>query len=217
MSRPTPFDLVFADLAEAHFGDVAQEAEQRNQDVTDRAQFASLPTVQRILGAMEVPGLIEQAPEAAAEYLSVLYAAYHFWAAGKPVVALDRSSLEERLSVSPPAVTDARYVQLPERIVWAQIAPDQPHEPIDGLFVAAGPQGREYTVVAILGLRPDRGGFSQITAVATPEEFAAAPSESRTPPFAPVLEGGDRMGFKSVTNSAELLLLAALATAETRQ
>jgi hypothetical protein len=214
-----PFELVFAELAERHFGALAAEAAQRNQDLADRGQFASLPSVQRMLAEIEAPDLVERAPEAAAEYLSLLYAAYHYWSGGRPLIEIDRATLEERLnvglSVRRPTIRQACYVQFPERLVWAQIEPNAPHEPLDGMFIVAGPQGREFTVVAILGLRAERGGFSQITAVATPEEFAAAAAEARHPPFAPVLDGGERMGFKSVTSAAELLLLASLATAET--
>lgn len=221
MSRPTPFELVFAELADRHFADIRAEAEQRNQDLRDRGQFASLPTVQRILGEMEEPALVEEAPDAAAEYLSVLYAAFHFWADGHPLYAIDRATLEERLhrglSGRPPPVRGACYVQLPERLVWARIDANAPHEPIDGLFVVAGPHGREFTVVAILGLRAERGGFSQITAVTAPHEFTTAHAEARHPLLAPVMEGGDRMGLKSVTSAADLLLLASLATAEPRR
>lgn len=221
MRRRTPFELVFAELAEQHFPALAAEAAGRNQDLTDRGQFASLPSVQRMLAEIEAPDLVERAPEAAAEYLSLLYAAYHYWAAGRPLIEIDRAALEERLNVGPtgrrPTVRQACYVQIPERLVWAQVEPSAPHEPLDGMFIVAGPQGREFTIVAILGLRVERGGFSQITAVATPEEFAAAPAEARDPPFAPVLEGGERMGFKSVTSAAELLLLASLATAESER
>ena len=219
MSRPTPFGLTLRELADEQFLAIRVEAEHRNQDVTDRGQFASLPTVQRLLSVMEAPELIQSSPEAAAEYLSFLYAGYRFWAAGEPVVILDRATLVERLSdvstrttIDAPLVSEAVYVQFPERTIWSQIEADAPHEPIDGLFVVAGPQAREFTVVAVLGLREDRGGFSQITAVATPAEFVAARREARPDPFAPALEGGERMGFKSVTRPAELLLLASLAT-----
>lgn len=218
MSRLTPFEYVFAELAEERFGEVQKEAEQQLKDTADRTQFASLPSVQRILADLERPELIDAAPEAAAEYLNVVYAAYRYWEAGRPLISLDRETLQAAVASPAPSTipeipAGACYVQLPERLVWAQIAPEEPHEPVDGLFVASGPDGREITVVAVLGFRPARGGFSQVTAVAMPHEFAAALSEARTPPFAPVLDGGDRAGFKSIVNAAELLLLTQLALA----
>lgn len=219
MTRITPFDLAFADLAD-RFEEVRTEAERQQRDTADRGQFASIPAVQRIVDDVAAAELVEEAPEAADEYLTLLYAAYRYWATGRPTVSLTRETLEKLLTAGtshrPVAVPeDACYLQLPERVVWAQIGPDQPHEPMDGLFVVAGPAGRERTVVAVLGLRPERGGFSQITVIATPEDLAAAPDEARRPPFAPVLAGGERMGLKSVTSPAELLLLAALATGRT--
>lgn len=216
MTRLTPFDLAFADLAD-RFEEVRADAERQQRDPADRGQFASLPAVQRIVDEVAAAELVEAAPAAADEYLTLLYAAYHYWAAGRPTLRLTREALGDALSVRPPAPpTDlpdaAIYVQLPERLVWAQIGPEQPHEPMDGFFVVAGSGGRECTVVAVLGLRSGRGGFSQVAVIATPEELAAAPGEARDPPFAPVLEGGDRMGLKSVTSPAELLWLAMLAT-----
>ena len=77
---------------------------------------------------------------------------------------------------------------------------------------AAG--GRELLVLAVLGLRPEREGFSQIAVAAPPEEVAGAARLARRPPFAPVLEGGERAGMKSLVSEAELLHLAHLALAQ---
>ena len=108
----------------------------------------------------------------------------------------------------------ACYLQLPERLFWARISDTAAPEPLDGLFLAAGPGDREITVLAVLGLRPERGGFSQIALTVPPEDLAQAKDFVRRPRFAPVLEGGERAGVKSLVSEAELLHLAHLALAQ---
>ena len=69
-------------------------------------------------------------------------------------------------------------------------------------------------MLAVLGLRPERGGFSQIALTVPPEDLAQAKDFVRRPRFAPVLEGGERAGVKSLVSEAELLHLAHLALAQ---
>jgi hypothetical protein len=71
----------------------------------------------------------------------------------------------------------------------------------------------EITVVAILGLRPGRDGFTQIALHLPPGDFVAAGSARREPPFGPLMEGGDVAGFRSVATPGELLQLVSLALA----
>jgi hypothetical protein len=108
----------------------------------------------------------------------------------------------------------ACYLQLPERIFWARIADTAAPEPLDGVFLVAGPAGAELTVLAVLGLRPDRDGFSQLVVTAPAADFSHAREAARRPLFAPVLDGGDRAGLRSLVSEAELLYLAHLALAE---
>ncbi len=218
MNRLDPFTYAFADLAESRFATVRREAAARGTGAGHRASFAALPAVQRILAEIETPELIAAAPQAAAEYLHTLYVAFLFWDAGRRVVALERSALDGALGGDPPRVlppvpSGACYVQLPERWFWARVGPDDPPEPLDGVFVVSSGDGREITAVAVLGLRPDRDGFSQIAVTATPAEVLEARAASRTPPFASVLEGGDRAGVRSLVTTGELLHLVQLALA----
>lgn len=218
MTRLVPFDYAFAALAAEHFDTIREEAAALHKNTSDRGQFFALPTVQRVLAAIEAPDVVNGAPEAGPEYATLLYAAYRFWLGGQHLICVGERD------VGPwTAGTDLRvphgacYVQLPERRYWSQIAAGQPHEPLDGMFVAESNEGREITVVAVLGLRADRGGFSEVSVTVTPVEFEAAARELRTPAFAPLMEGGDRAGFKSVATTAELLHLTRLALATGRQ
>ncbi|NIM49222.1 MAG: hypothetical protein GTN62_04680 [Gemmatimonadales bacterium] len=218
MTRLDPFDYAFAQLAETRFAKIREETSEAPRHTTDRARFAALPSVQHILADVEAPDVIEANPTAADEYLSALYVAYRFWDAGCPVFTVARKGLEEALASertgSAPSVPGgACYLRFPERWCWAQIGPAEPHEPLDGLFLAASPDNREITIVAVLGLRSDRPGFSQVTVTAAPEDFAAARQEARTPLFAPVLDGGEAAGLKSVVTTAEVLQLAEMGLA----
>jgi hypothetical protein len=212
VSRPTPFDLIFAEFADelTAIGVASVEA---GRDLGDA--FASMPEVQRLLQRIEVPALVDEAPEAAAEYLALVYAAARFGAAGKRVLTPSRQQLASMLDrIPPPNVPPipqhACYLQLPAHWIWAQATDGGPHEPLDGMFAVASGRG-ELTIVAVLGLRAERGGFTQVTVRAGPGEFAAARTLRRTPPLGPLMDAGASRGYRSVANPAELLTLTHLA------
>jgi hypothetical protein len=220
MTRIIPSDLIFGEAIERRFRSVQTEAELSRRDCTDPAQFAALSTVQHLLTEIESPKLLEQNPSAAAEYLILLYAAFRFWEGGKQVIQVQRSQWDETFIADftsadlPDLAGGACYVQLPERRFWAQIESSAPHEPLDGCYVATSRDGRQVVVVAILGLRKGRSGFSQVSLTVMREELVAARTIARTPAFAPVMDGGAEAGFKSVESQAELLLLIQLALAQ---
>ncbi len=208
MSRPHPFDVIHGALSEEWFSEIG--------DPGDRLQFQQLPPVQRVLGELKTADQ-EAAGAAAEEYGILLYAVHRFWQARRYSISLDRAAVEQALAIEATRAAEvphgACYLQLPERLFWARIGEDVPPEPLDGMFIAAGAGGREITVLAVLGLRPERHGFSQIAVTAPPEDFVRARDFARRPLFAPVLEGGERAGVKSLTSEAELLHLANLALA----
>ncbi len=219
MSRLTPFDHAFADLADRRFPEIREEAQAAAKDVSDPAQFATLPSAARLLGELESPDPLEREPEATEAYLAALHIAYRFWEAGRPVLALDRCALDTALESAPPSAPaiphGTCYVRFPERWFWAQVDPDRPHEPLDGLYLTTTNGGRELTVFAVLGLRADRPGFSQLVASAPLRDLHAARAEARTPPFAPVVEGGVAASLRSIVTTGELLYLAEVALAAT--
>jgi hypothetical protein len=216
VSRLHPYDHAFADLADARFGEIRDEAATDHRDLRDRAQFTALPSVQRLLTEMESPELLTEHPEAAVEYVTALYVAYRFWDAGRHTVSPARERLE--IAMTAPSLPDrpavphgACYLQLPERWFWAQIDADAPHEPLDGMFVVENALGRDLSTLTVLGLRADRPGFSQIALAAVPDDLRAASAEE--PDYTPTLDGGDAAGLKSVTTPAALLHLVRAALA----
>jgi len=216
MTRLHPFDHVFAPLV-GYFADVRTEAEAARRDTADRTGFASLDMVRKLVAGIEDPDTVEADPEAADQYLTALWVGYRIWEAGRPTLDAPKEALAARLDCpQPPAGEtwpDVAYVRLPERWVWAQVAPDAPHEPFDGVFLATGAGGRHLTAVAVLGLRAERPGFGQITVHATPAEALAAFADLRNPPFGPAVNGGAEAGIRSVVTRGELLVLGMLAAA----
>ena len=222
MTRPTPFSHAFAELADPRFGEIQQDAVARGTAVSERAQFAKLPAVQRILADIDVPGLAAENPQAADEYLDTLFVAFRFWETGRLVLCVDQSRLQTAIESEPPGrlplvPRGACYLQLPERWFWAQVGPDAVPEPVDGTYVITSRNGREFTVLAVLGLRRDRTGFSQLVVHATADEMLSAYREVRRPLFHPILDGGCEAGLKSLVSVAELLYLVQLALADSRQ
>ncbi len=219
MSRAHPFDLIGGVLGEAWFTEVDAAAEAAGCDPADRLPFQRLEPVQRVLGELRPPDA--DAPGAVVEeYGTLLFVVYHYHRAGRRSFALDKATLErvlaqEGTALAPvPAGITPCYLQLPERWFWARIAESAPPEPLDGIFVAQAAGGRELLVLAILGLRPEREGFSQIAVAAAPDDVAGASRLVRRPLFASVLEGGERAGMKSLVSEAELLHLTHLALAQ---
>jgi hypothetical protein len=215
--RPHPFDFTFGAVADQWFGEIRSVAEAAGRDLLDLAQFVRVAPVERILAEMQSEGADAATAEAAEEYARLLYAGYHFWAGGRVTRTLSRDALERDLQAATPApglpahVSLPAYVRLPENRFWGQLAEGQPHEPMDGFFVVAGGGARvEWLVVAVLGLREDRDGFSQISVTATSGDLLAATPERR-PLLAPAMPGGSAAGFHSVTSVADLLLLVRLA------
>lgn len=215
MNRPTPFDLLFGER-DTGLATLTAAAAAAGRDPRDRTDFALVPEVQRFLGELESPELVARHPEAAEEYLQLLHALYRFDAAGRQVVAPSRAQLERWHLRLPPAAAPeipggACYLQLPEQGWWAQRAAEEPHEPVDGMFLVAAPRGDEITLLVVLGLRAGRGGFSQVSMHARPTDFAAARGVRRQPPFAPLMDGGAAAGVRSLATAAEVLTLAHLA------
>lgn len=213
MTRLHPFEHVFGPVAATWFPAIREEARASGRDLSDRADFARLTEV-----AARLEELSDDTGEGELEeYLRSIHAAYRFWAAGEPTLAVTRGSLDPRLddpAASPPTVPQgACYLQFPERWFWSRLDQTAPHEPLDGLFLQADRGGREVQLIAVLGLRPDRSGFSQISASAAARDFADAALVAAPPRFHPAMDGGALAGFRSVRSVAELLVLASLALA----
>ncbi len=210
--RPTPFSLVFADVARERFPAIGEPA-------ADRDRFVLLEPVGRLLREI-VPA--EAGADALEAHIRLLHHAYRHWTAGGWVYRIGERALRAAAARGGGAITShiprqALYLQLPQLQVWGTPTPGGPAEPLDGAFVTETAVPGEIAVLAIFGLREGRPGFSAVglagradatdpSAEETEIEIAAA-REDGSPPFSPTLAGGERAGIYSIANAGELLLL----------
>jgi len=139
---------------------------------------------------------------------ALLYHACRFRANRETVRSVSLGELR-RVLAGPAAPIDGAepvpscYVQLPALAIWAVLA-EGPPEPVDGWFRTRS--GDRLEVLAILGLRPGRGGFTAVE-VAGPAP-GLADREDSTELFAPIQAGtGAQAGLAAVKSDAELLEL----------
>lgn len=201
MSRPTPFEIVFGELADERFPSLKASLGAAGIDPYDRDAFVLDRAVTEFLRDL-VP---EDAPtESLHEFIAVLQHCFLFWDGGS-VVQLDDRTEYTRAPHAPRAPSSVIYIQLPSHLYWGQLEPDEPHEPLDGFFVHRWKEG--IRALAIFGLHPERPGISvsEVTG-ALPAPLAARDHGSL--PYAPLMEGGAAAGLRSVADNQELLALA---------
>jgi hypothetical protein len=209
--RPTPFDLAFGAEAETRFPRIRASLSAGGRDPNDEDAF--------VLDAEVAALLRELVPEegvgaAVQQHLALLQHAYLYWDAGGWLFRLTtdraRTMLEEGGREPPPRgdAPRAYYLQLPERLVWAELAPGEPHQPMDGLFVRPW-QDDGYFLLGIFGMHPGQGSFSVVDIDGYREVDLARLDGSAI--FSPVLPGGEAAGLYSIVGGEELLELAARA------
>jgi len=206
--RPTPFDLVFESVAPTTFPAIQAAVRQAGHDPRDRDAFLLLREVVTLLRELRPEeGLGEGIDQLAA----LVHQSYLFWNGGERTLELDSGELTALLEHGPEAVeaTPERpsfYTQLPERLIWAQVVPGEPHEPLDGYFQHSAPGPGVLRVLGVFGVHPERPGFS-VVEVSGPRPRALVRPDG-SPLFASTLPGGAAAGLLSLAGEEELLDLA---------
>lgn len=228
-ARRTPYELVFQhDEFEATlFPRIRDEAAARGVDLLRPDQFGFLSVVGDALRGLVPP---DAPPEALEEYRALLFQAFNFWRFGKRVYVLEPSLARYLVEAAPglsgwevelphPTV----YVQLPANLFWSSIATDIPPEPVDGFFVTAaeGVDGldrpfRRLAVLAVLGIRRNRAGFSIVhfdteVGPGIASVWTETPGRDEGDDFESVLPGGEMARLYSVLTTGEILKLLARA------
>jgi hypothetical protein len=204
--RPTPFDLVFETAAQATFPFIQTALDESGRDPRDRDGFLMLREVVSLLRELRPDeGLGEGIDQLAA----LVHHGYLFWAGGGPTVRLGSGQLLDILDRAPISDSQpdgpASYTQLPERRVWAQVIPGDPHEPLDGWFQYHDPEPGLLRVLGVFGIHPDRPGFSVVEVSGQrPVGLARADGSSV---FSSTLPGGASAGLFSLAGEEELLEL----------
>lgn len=206
--RPDPFALVFGALASERFPAITESLKRSGRDGTDRDAFLLDREVIELLREL-VPE--KHDPAQIGDFVATLHHAWQFWQGGRVVVALDRPRIGPLLAPVVPAFPSSPeaerpcYVQVPERLIWAQLTPEEAHEPLDGLFVTTPAEGT-ISALALFGVHPARPGFGVAEVRGTRPRSPARADGS--PAFSPALPGGDAAGLHSIVSGDELLELA---------
>ncbi len=232
--RGTPYELVFGEGGfEPRLDEIRAEATARGTDVSDPEQFLMLAEAGRLIREL----LPEDAdPLSIVDAGRLIFHAFHFRAAGSSTYGLAPPALRYLLedpaafpadaagatspaadAPEPPAA--AGYLQLPRNALWARVAEDAPWEAVDGLFwaVSPGESGAPATgspgglhALLVLGMRPDRPGFSVVAVTAErPEggDWSRVQARTEGEDFGNVLPGGELSGLHALVNGVEVLKL----------
>lgn len=224
-ARLTPYELVFAseEFEARLFPSIQEEADLLGRDALRPEEFNFLSTSARAVRDL-VP--VDAPAELIEQHRVLLFQAFNFWRFGKRVYLLDPGVARFLVEAAPrmqgweltlphPTV----YVQLPANLFWGSITPDSTPEPVDGFFVSAaatedafGKPFQRLEILAVLGIRRDRAGFSII-----PFDTEAGPGIAATwaeaagreggQDFENILPGGEIRGLYSLLTTAEVLKL----------
>jgi hypothetical protein len=232
LPRRTPYEVVFVDggLQADALPAIAEEAEARGVDAAEPERLVMLGESAKTMRRMR-PDDVDATPgRAVAEYGALLFHGFHFWRAGHPFFVIDEATMRALLE-RPPRVGDwtlstpapAGYVQLPRHRVWIPSADAGPPEPVDGFFwtttpvasVAGAPPSTVLHLALVLGMRPDRPGFT-VAEISAPvpqgptAHWADLSAREGGADFENVLPGGEIGGLFALTSVAEALRLASL-------
>lgn len=208
--RVTPYELVFEQygIAEQEFPAIAREAQASGVKDSRREQFAHMSSVSAL-----VQGLLpeELDPATIDAYVDILFHCYHFWRAGCPLYVVP-ADLARALVESPPDVrgwsvgdrSTTAYFELPRNQFWAAVTEGGPPEPVDGLFLQLEAESRVVRVLTVLGMRPDRPGFS---VAALRADIERSPEVVGADAFRSDIPGADLAGIYSLQRASEAAAL----------
>lgn len=204
--RLTPYDLVFAPMAQERFPPIRAALAATGRDVLDRDAFLLTAEAAELVHDLRPDeGLGEDIDRLAA----LVHHVFVFWDAGSELVTVDRTAMDRLLEPEPAAsalpAAAAPYVQIPERLIWARPLEDEAFEPLDGWFAHLAARG-QLRALAVFGLHPDRMAFTVVEAAGARPVRLARPDGS--PLFAPTLSGGEAARLRSILGTEELLELA---------
>jgi hypothetical protein len=229
--RPSPYDMVFGHelFGDRYFPAIAEEAAERGIDTWHPERFAQLKEVVGLLRRLMPAELAADGSDGlaagfAAQYVRLLYQAFHFWLADCPHYEIGEERLRAMLeagavTAAPPPVR-AGYVRLPRHLVWGRTEAGAAAEPVDGFFWtstaarSAALEAGRLDVLLALGVRAGRGGFSIVDAGLDLEEHPAHAWQGVNVreagrDFENILPGGELDGLYGVVSAGEALKLAA--------
>jgi hypothetical protein len=168
--------------------------------------------------------LSEQNRAALQHHGRLLFHAFHFWQGRAERVELSEDEVRWLIDevsrvggwrLRPPS--SVGYLRLPRNLLWTAPAPGLTPEPADGffwLFSEPEDEPARLHLLLVLGVRPDRPGFSVVPATGVLDDedhWAEATGRKDGTDFETELPGGELDRLYSVETAAELLKLASRA------
>jgi hypothetical protein len=205
--RATPFDLVFESAAPTSFPAIRQILAQEERDPRDRDAFLMVRETLLLLRELRPD---EGLGEGIDQLTALVHHAYLYWDSGSLTLEVSSDQLHQVVSqpssqrpgdISPRAA----YLQLPERLIWAQVVPGQAQEPLDGFFHYSSLEPGQLRMLGVFGMYPDRQGFSVVEVAGSRPSPLIRPDGS--PLFSSTLPGGAAAGLYSLLGEEELLEL----------
>jgi hypothetical protein len=223
LARLTPYELVFieGDFESRVFPRILEEAEEQGIPALHPERFGFLSTAADVVRNLTPE---DAAPEALEQYRALVFHAFHFWCADKPLYVLDPDAARHLVVATAPTGDRSflvpggvAYLQLPPQLFWASISAELTPEPVDGFFVtestgfdALGRPFQHLEILMVLGIRRARAGFSVIPVQADLAENLDDVWDEEGRPggdFANVLPGGELSGLYSILTAGEVLKL----------
>jgi hypothetical protein len=198
------------ELSANRFAAIRDEAVGAGIMAARRDRFASLDSVRELLLDL-IPDLAE--PATLDQYLLILNHCFFFWEAGCRHYAFEQSAVRSVINTPPDlsgwlprSPCPSLYLELPQNLFWAAVVEGEPPEPAEGMFASlrGDPAAEEADILLVLGVRPDRPGFSvaELEADLTAARDIGAPDA-----FASDLPGADLANLYSLQRPAEVVLL----------
>lgn len=229
--RLTPWELAFgaAGFEDDIYPAIREEADARQTDTSVPERFLMLAAAGDWLRGMrsdaDAGDREAQLPPAdvVRQYGALLFQAFRFVDRGRNLYTIGAPLLRRLLAAEPvghwsfAAPADAGYIQLPHNLVWARIDDEAPAETVDGFFWSiAEPspaQPGRIDLLLVLGMHPERPGFSVIEATAPlpapdPGHWADGAARPEGQDFSNILPGGELRDLMAVVSTAEALKLA---------
>jgi len=218
-ARQTPYELLLPEKGfdDENFPLIEEEAQERKADLSDLERFPLLSQAGAVLrtvrGEEDDPRLIQQ-------YGVLLFHAFHFWKAQKPLFLLETPSVRYLVDTGPEGNDEwapslpcsAGYLQLPQHLFWVPgSGPDGVAESVDGLFWSA-PGGENLSLLLAMGIRKDRPGLSVVPLptlpLATAGPWVSMKVREDGPDFSSSLPGSELEQLYALHAGAEALKLA---------
>jgi hypothetical protein len=209
-ARLTPFDMVFAEMAEDRFPAITSAFTDGDPGAEDRDTF--------LMNGEALSLIHELRPDESmgpdVDHLAALvHLSYLHWKHGGWVFRIGREGTNRILQAphrhpGAPGLP-AYYLQLPQGLFWGQLGESEPHQPLDGCFLSWGAENH-IRALGVFGLHQDRMGFGVVDTEGPLDQ--AGTLETTPAPFTPAMDGGQEAGLYSVNHPEDLIRLAGLSS-----